>query len=120
MRAPATSLATVALALVAVAPASADKAPSSSQRAAIAASAGIPARCLIIRISSRSSHYGSLRFDQSKYSSCKRHASDGIAIVRRTNGRWRQRYAGSDCMTPPSRDVPTKVWKDLSRTFCGR
>lgn len=120
MRVPAAAVVTLALVGAVAAPAHADKAPTASQRAAIARSAKTPARCLIIRVSTVSGHWGSYRFDADRYDSCRKYAADGIAIVRRSDGRWRQRYAGSDCMTPPRRTVPTSVWRDLSKDFCER
>lgn len=120
MRAPLASVLALALLASAAAPAGADEAPSAKERAAIARSAKTPARCLVIRVSSVSGRYGSYRYDRTAGGSCTRYAADGIAIVRRSGTRWPQRYAGSDCRTPPRRTVPPAVWRDLSRTFCER
>jgi hypothetical protein len=120
MRARAVPITALAVLAAAAPTAAADKAPTASQRAAIARGADTPARCLIIRVSTVSSGWGSYRFDADRYSSCKRYAADGIAIVRRSGTTWRQRYAGSDCRTPATKYMPRRVWRDLSADFCGR
>lgn len=120
MRLPAVLLSAVAVAAVGAPNADADRAPSTAQRAAIARVSGAPTRCLIIRVSSVSSAWGSYRFNAARYTACKKYAADGIAIVRLSGGRWHDRYAGSDCKNPTTRLVPRKVWRDLSRDFCER
>lgn len=119
MRAPAVSLVALALALSVTAPAVADKAPSASQRESLANEFSAPARCLTLRVSTANGSYASGRFNFKSGKSCQRYGSDGITIFRRSGGGWEQRYAGSDCMKPSTKRVPSKVWRDLSRSFCG-
>jgi hypothetical protein len=106
---------------LAVPAANASKAPTRTQRQQIAAFAKAPASCLKIRIASSTNRYGSVTFNGAKYSTanCARYATNGITIVRRSNGKWRQRWAGSDCTDGrPRGRVPVEVWRDLTRSYC--
>ncbi|MCK9249112.1 MAG: hypothetical protein M0P31_09065 [Solirubrobacteraceae bacterium] len=101
-------------------PASADRAPTKTERARVSTAWSIPARCLVIRVSTVSKRYVSARFNHARYRSCKRYASDGIAILRLSGRRdARALYAGSDCRAPSARVVPRRVWRDLTRRYCG-
>ena len=73
-----------------------------------------PPKCSKVYISTVNERWGSYQFDHRKIDvePCDQVAADGIAIVRKRNGRWRFVTAGSsfECPVP---DVPRRVAKDL-------
>lgn len=122
MRLLALSAAVLALTVGIAAPASAAKNPTASQRAEIAESVATPAVCLTIKISTARSGWASYAFRDSRSTrkQCAQHASNGVTLLQRSGRTWRQRWAGSDCPNRAPKNVPTAVWSDLTRGYCGR
>ena len=100
----------VAIAALAPAAALARRQPTTSERAAIARHLGVPARCAVIWISSVDKLWAS--FTSSHKQSCLAHASDGIVVLHRRHGKWRQSFAGSDIPCPVPH-VPPRIVTDL-------
>ena len=96
--------------------ASADRAPTSSERAAVARAIPAPARCAQVRISSVEGQYRYARVTlHSRRADCRNHVADGVAVFKRrvTSGaHWRFVTAGSafDCPVPHG---PKRVVADL-------
>lgn len=94
--------------------------PRRATRSEQRAIAGTDARCLQIYISTIDRRYGSTEFDARSYAKnahCRKIASDGITIVRRRDGRWRDVGAMSDC-PHAIRGVPGRIYRELTRRFC--
>ena len=107
----------IAAAIVAApAVASADRAASPSERAAVAKAIRAPARCAQVRISTIKGRYRYAAVTlHSRRADCRNHVADGVAVFKRrlTSGaRWRFVTAGSafDCPVP---HVPKRVVADL-------
>jgi hypothetical protein len=94
--------------------------PRRATRSEQRAIAGADARCLKIYISTINRRYGSTEFDARSYAKdahCRKIASDGVTIVRRHGGRWREVGAMSDC-PHAIRGVPARIYRELTRRFC--
>ena len=82
-----------------------------AERAAIAKVMQVPARCATVYVSTVNRRWASFRFNF-RGEACLPYASDGVAVLRKRHGRWRQVTAGSafEC---PVRNVPPRIVKDL-------
>jgi hypothetical protein len=105
----------LALALVIVGTAQADRKPSPKERRAVAAVVKLPPECALVRISTvtKKPKWASVRFKPGR-SECEPLASDGVTVATKKNGHWRFVTAGSDFgCSDLSRDVPQAVVEDL-------
>ena len=109
-------LALLAIAAVLVPATSADarRKATKSEKRAISEIFNAPPKCSKVFVSTVDAHWASYQFNAAKIdvSPCEQVAADGIAVVRKSGGRWRFVTAGSsfECPVP---DVPRKVAKDL-------
>jgi len=111
---PVAALLAAVLAVTLTLPSSADarRKPTPRERAGVARAAGVPARCLFIRVSTVDRRYAYMRIRNRKQS-CRRWWADGVVVFRkRADGRWRFLTAGSaiECPVPK---VPSRVVRDL-------
>ena len=108
-------LATAAAAFAQAPAAVADRAPTATERAAVAQALKTPRRCLRIRVATVERGWASARFRnpaESGRARCLPYAADGVAVFRRRDDVWRQRFAGSSWACPiPT--VPEAVRRDL-------
>ena len=111
-----TRVAVVTVAFVALLVGSADarRPATKSEKRAISKTFNAPPKCAKIFVSTVDQHWASYQFNAKKIdvSPCDQVAADGIAILRKREGRWKFVTAGSafDCPVP---DTPRKVAKDL-------
>src|SRR5262249_27987382 len=85
---------------IAVAAASASRAPKASERAALAKALKVPARCLKMRVATVRSGWASLHLKVPLPKSCLRYAADGVVVMRKGAHGWRMRFAGSSWKCP--------------------
>lgn len=101
------------IALLVLAPAAiARRAPTRTERAAIAATIGVPARCVTIWVATKGpGRYASL-WRREHATRCSAFAGDGVVVLRRRDGVWRSVFenAGYDC---PVDGIPLAVQRDL-------
>ena len=105
----------LAIALVAAAPASADRKPTAKEKAQIASVVHLPVVCAKVRVSTVTSKpkWGSVEFRQGG-PQCAPLASNGVTIAKKTKGRWRFVTAGSSfSCSELNETVPTAIYKDL-------
>lgn len=89
--------------------ADARRAPTKSEKAAIATAMDRPAKCQRVFISTVNHSYASWQFRDAK--GCARYGSNGLDILKRINGQWKDLGGSSD--GTPVRGVPSAVYKDL-------
>jgi hypothetical protein len=96
--------------------ASASRAPTSTERAAVARAIPAPARCAQVRISSVEGKYRYARVTlNSRRADCRNHVADGVAVFKRrvsSAARWHFVTAGS-AFSCPVPHVPKRVVADL-------
>src|SRR4051812_33391846 len=90
----------------------ASRAPSATERAAIAQFFQAPRRCLRIRVATVRRGWASATYRTPIRASCMRYVANGITVLRRRDDVWRQRWAGSSWSCPIP-EVPEDVRKDL-------
>lgn len=114
------ALLTLVATLVPVAAADARRKATKSEKRAIARVFNAPPKCAKVFISTVDRRWASYQFNAKKIdvSPCEQAAADGIAVLRKRNGRWRFVTAGSsfECPVP---DVPKRIARDL-RVRCER
>jgi hypothetical protein len=103
--------------LLAASVATADRKPTHKERRAIAKVLHLPPRCAAVRVSTvtRKPVWASVAWRNGRH--CMPFAADGVAVSRKTHGRWRFITAGSsfDC-GPLYQQVPIAVVQDLGIT----
>jgi hypothetical protein len=104
-------VAMVAGAMLWCAPALASRAATRSERIAIAEVMHLPAGCAVVRVSTERRGWAGF-YGARTTRGCSRWASNGVTVLRRRQGRWRQVIAGSDLVCPIRR-VPKAVAWDL-------
>jgi hypothetical protein len=110
------ALAALALSVVLVAAAVADRKPTRDERRAIAKVLDLPAKCAKVRVSTVTAEpkWASVAWKPRPKDKCMPYASDGVAIAKYKNGHWKFVTAGSSFTCGPLyRDVPHDVVKDL-------
>jgi hypothetical protein len=112
----ATTILLSALALTPAAPlaptAVASRAPTATERAALAQALTAPRRCLEIRVSTVRRGWASVSFRSPVRDSCLRYVADGVSVHRRRDDIWREVFVGSSWSCPIPR-VPEDVRRDL-------
>ena len=96
-------------------PAFADRAPSATERTGIARAAGVPARCLVIRVATVKT---TTAWAIAKLRRCN--LGNGVAVLQRKGHRWVRRYMGPDDPSPYCSDVrpvPSRVAADLGLCY---
>ena len=105
----------VVAALLVAGVANAERKPTSKERAQIAAVAQLPSKCARVKVSSvkTKSKWGSVSW-RNGGSECKPLASNGVTVVKKSQGRWKFVTAGSsfDCPGLYAK-VPQAVVQDL-------
>ncbi len=98
----------------------ASRAPTHAEARSMAKVMGVPAKCLLQRVSTVNSRYAAEEFNLKLplSSPCARYGSNGISILRREGTGWKSVYAfsSSSCARIP---VPVAVKKDLGMPGCG-
>ena len=92
--------------------AAAARKPTAAERKALAHAVHAPAHCLRIRVATVRRGWASVRARMPPSASCQGHVGDGVVVLRRRDGVWRQRFAGS-AWACPIPGVPEAVRKDL-------
>jgi hypothetical protein len=115
MRPIACAVLAVAATLALVGVANADRKPTPKERAGIASVVHLPVSCARVRVSTetRKPKWGSVSWRRGG-SQCDPLASNGVIIVKKSNGRWRFVTAGSsfDCGELYAK-VPRAIAQDL-------
>ena len=107
--------AALVIALLAAAPASADRKPTAKEKAQIASVVHLPVVCAKVRVSTvtKKAKWGSVEFHRGG-SQCDPLASNGVTIAKKTQGRWRFVTAGSSfSCSELNEEVPEAIYKDL-------
>lgn len=94
------------------------RAATEAERKAIARAMATPPRCLKIYVSMINRRYASAQFNQKRYRTCRRYASNGIGILREKESRWRYISGMSDCTPNGMKGVPDRVYRELTRAYC--
>jgi hypothetical protein len=110
------AFAVLALTMLLVAGAAADRKPTRDERRAIAKKVDLPAKCAKVRISTvtEDPEWASVSWKPRPKDKCQPYARDGVAVERYKNGHWKFITAGSSFTCHALyRDVPRDVVEDL-------
>jgi hypothetical protein len=95
--------------------AQADRKPTAKEKVQIASIIHLPVACATVRVSTvtKKPKWGSVAFRDSG-PQCDTHASNGVTVAKKTNGRWRFVTAGSSfSCSELNQTVPEEIYKDL-------
>lgn len=111
-RIPAVALAALACGGVLPVQAAALRKPTPLERATIAQAVRIPSRCLQIRVATVRPGWATAALGGEQLRSCDRYQANGVVVLRRRDGIWLRRFAGSSWSCPIA-GVPEAVRRDL-------